>query len=30
LAVLGAIDARDIENFLAALGRYIEGVKGSA
>jgi 2-aminoethylphosphonate-pyruvate transaminase len=30
LAVLGAIDARDIENFLAALGRYLEGVKGSA
>lgn len=30
LAVLGAIDARDIEAFLAALGRYIDGVKGSA
>jgi len=30
LAVLGAIDARDIEAFLAALGRYLERMKGSA
>ncbi|MDE0884075.1 MAG: 2-aminoethylphosphonate--pyruvate transaminase [Myxococcota bacterium] len=30
LAVLGAIDAQDIENFLAALGRYLKSVKGSA
>jgi len=30
LAVLGAIDARDIEAFLGALGRYLESVKGSA
>ena len=29
LAVLGAIDARDIEAFLGALGRYLESVKGS-
>lgn len=30
LAVLGAIDARDIEAFLASLGRYLERMKGSA
>jgi len=28
LAVLGAIDARDIEAFLKALGRYLERVRG--
>jgi aspartate aminotransferase-like enzyme len=30
LAVLGAIDARDIEAFLVALGGYLDRVKGSA
>ena len=30
LAVLGAIDAGDIEAFLLALGRYLEKLKGSA
>lgn len=29
LAVLGAIDHRDIERFLEALGRYLERVRGS-
>jgi 2-aminoethylphosphonate-pyruvate transaminase len=30
LAVLGAIDHRDIEAFLEALGRYVRGARGSA
>jgi 2-aminoethylphosphonate aminotransferase len=30
LAVLGAIDHRDIEAFVSALGRYVESVRGTA